>query len=355
MDSRLRGNDAFFMNFIIVGSGAIGSYIGGRLAAAGEPVSLVARPYQLKAMLDKGLRVTDLDGFTADVQSDQLHLAPDFQTAYSKLSAEERANTVVLLCVKGGATSSAAAEIASCLSLNADAGITINSLQNGVENVARIKAEAPRTQVLAGMVPYNVVMKTGSHVHRATAGKLQLEASEKSAAIATRFNAAGIRVSATKDMKSVQWGKLLLNLNNPINALSNVPLLDELLDRNFRVVLATLQREALSAMACEGIAPAQLAAASPRAMTRILRLPNFIFTRLAPKMLRMDPAARSSMWDDVQRGRVTEVDDLCGAVVRLGVKHKVPTPCNAKMCELIAKLKKGDQWTGRALRQALSR
>jgi 2-dehydropantoate 2-reductase len=337
------------MNFIIVGSGAIGSYIGGRLAAAGESVSLVARSYQLEAMQDVAFRVTDLDGFTANVPCSKLNLAPDFQSAYSRLSVLEKANTVVLLCVKGGATSSAALEVAAC----ADAGTVVVSLQNGVENVARIEAAAPQVLALAGMVPYNVVMKTGAHVHRATAGKLQLEASEKSTDIAARFNAAGIRISIAADMKSVQWGKLLLNLNNPINALSNVPLLGELLDRNFRVVLSTLQREALSAMAREGIVPAQLAAASPKAMTHILRLPNFIFTRLAPKMLRMDPAARSSMWDDVQRGRVTEVDDLCGAVVRLAAKNGRTAPVNAKMCELVASLKKGDQWTGRQLRQAL--
>lgn len=337
------------MHFIVLGSGAIGSYIGGRLAAAGESVHLVGRPYQLQAMQDKGLRVTDLDGFAADVPSQQLQLAPDFQTAYMRLSQAERANTAVLLCVKGGATSAAAAEIAAC----AEHGTTVVSFQNGVENVTRIQAAATQVEALAGMVPYNVVMKTDAHVHRATAGKLQLQSSEKSAAIAARFIAAGIKISVTNDMKNVQWGKLLLNLNNPINALSNVPLPDELLDRNFRVVLSTLQREAISAMACESITPAQLAAASPRTMTRILRLPNFIFTRLAPKMLRMDPAARSSMWDDVQRGRVTEVDDLCGAVVRLAAKHGMAAPANAKMCELVAKLKKGDQWTGKALRQAL--
>lgn len=337
------------MNFIIVGSGAIGSYIGGRLAAASEAVSLVARSYQLQAIQNVALRVTDLDGFAADVPSDQLHLALNFQTAYAKLSQNERSNVVVLLCVKGGATSSAAMEIASCV----DADTVIISLQNGVENVARIKAAAPHAAALAGMVPYNVVMKTDAHVHRATAGKVQLETSNKSNDIAARFNAAGIKTSVARDMKSVQWGKLLLNLNNPINALSNVPLLNELLDRNFRVVLAMLQREALSAMACEGIIPAQLAAASPKSMTRILRLPNFIFKRLAPKMLRMDPAARSSMWDDVQRARVTEVDDLCGAVVRLAAKHGKAAPVNSKMCELIAALKKGDQWSGKQLRLAL--
>ncbi|MEY4294747.1 MAG: hypothetical protein RLY82_435 [Pseudomonadota bacterium] len=337
------------MNFIVLGSGAIGSYIGGRLAAAGETVRLVCRPCQLQAMLDKGLRVTDLDGFGADVPSSQLHLAPDFQTAYADLSSEEKRDAVVLLCVKGGATSAAAAEIAACT----EHGTIVISFQNGVENIARIQTAASKVEALAGMVPYNVVMKTDAHVHRATAGKLQLQSSEKSVAIAARFQAAGIKISVASDMKSVQWGKLLLNLNNPINALSNVPLVDELLDRNFRVVLSMLQREALSAMACDGIVPAQLAAASPNAMTHILRLPNFIFTRLAPKMLRMDPTARSSMWDDVQRGRVTEIDDLCGAVVRLAAKHGRTASVNAKICTLIAKLKKGDQWTGKALRKAL--
>ncbi len=157
------------MNFIIVGSGAIGSYIGGRLAAAGEAVNLVARPYQLDALTGVALRVTDLDGFAADVQSQQLHLAANFQTAYAQLAQEARANVVVLLCVKGGSTSSAAAEIATCLNPSDAAGTVIISLQNGVENVARIKAAAPLAQVLAGMVPYNVVMKTDAHVHRATA------------------------------------------------------------------------------------------------------------------------------------------------------------------------------------------
>jgi 2-dehydropantoate 2-reductase len=125
-------------------------------------------------MQGKGLRVTDLDAFAADVPSQQLQLAPDFQTAYMRLSQAERANTAVLLCVKGGATSAAAAEIAAC----AEHGTTVVSFQNGVENVTRIQAAATHVEALAGMVPYNVVMKTDAHVHRATADKLQLQSSE---------------------------------------------------------------------------------------------------------------------------------------------------------------------------------
>jgi 2-dehydropantoate 2-reductase len=226
------------MNFIILGTGAIGSYLGGRLAAAGESVTFVARPYQLEAMQVAGLRVTDLDGFSADLSAASLKLAPDVQSAYSLLSPADRAAAVILLCVKGGATHSAAAEIAAY----APAGTPVISFQNGVENLARIKAAAPDVQALAGMVPYNVVMRSGHHVHRATSGKIQLQASDVSHAIAERLTAAGIAIRTNSDMRSVQWGKLLLNLNNPINALSNLPLRDQLLDRNFRVVLSALQR-----------------------------------------------------------------------------------------------------------------
>lgn len=337
------------MNFIIVGTGAVGSYLGGRLAASGEAVTFVARSHQLKAMLGKGLRVTDLDGFSADLPADSLTVVPDVQSALNSLSAQDKASAVILLCVKGGATQSAAADIAACT----PAGTTVVSFQNGVENVARIQFAAPHVQALAGMVPYNVVMQGSNHVHRATSGKLQLQASEQSNDIAKRFATAGIAIRVSSDMQSVQWGKLLLNLNNPINALSNLPLREQLLDRHYRVVLSCLQREALSAMAAGGIVPAQLAQASPRAMTYLLRLPNFLFTRLATKMLRMDPSARSSMWDDVQKGKTTEIDDLCGAVVRLAAKYGLTAPCNAKMCELMTAHRKGESISGTALRRAL--
>ncbi len=340
------------MNFLVVGSGAVGSYVGGRLAAAGVRVTLVVRPHQLAALQDKALRVTDLDGFAADVPSRQLHLATDVASAYAALSADEQAACVVLLCVKGSATTAAAAQIAASVA----ARTLVISLQNGVDNVARIQAAAPQLTALAGMVPYNVGVKptaAGLHVHRGVVGKICIAASTQSEAIAKVWNAAGLGCRAVHDMQSVQWAKLIINLNNPINALASVPLREEFLDRNFRVVWAALQREGLRALACEGITPAQLTAVPAHRLPLILSLPNFIFKRLAANMLRVDALARSSMWDDIQAGRITEVDDLCGAVVRLSAKHQLAAPCNAKMCELIAALKKGDAWTGRQLRTAL--
>jgi 2-dehydropantoate 2-reductase len=227
------------------------------------------------------------------------------------------------------------------------------SLQNGVENVARIQAEAPQLQVLAGMVPYNVVQRDACHVHRASGGHIVLAAGEATARMLPHFEAAGLPLEAAADMRAVQWGKLLLNLNNPVNALSDLPLREQLMNRDYRLVLAALQREALAALKGAGIAPAKVAAAPPQLLPWILRLPDWLYVRLAARMLQMDASARSSMWVDLQHGRVTEIDDLCGAVLRLGAAHGVATPCNAAMCRLLARYQKGQHWSGPELRRAI--
>ncbi len=353
------------MNIIVLGAGAIGCYVGGRLAASGECVTLVGRPRTTEPLALSGLTVTDLQGFKAHVEADieaniktdlsspTLSIASSLKLVYSsKANESHNANetTVVLMCVKGGATTAAAQEITDCC----PAGTVIVSLQNGVDNVARIEKVAPLMTALAGMVPYNVVMKTATHVHRATMGQIYIEESPPTTIeLVAKLNAAGLKATASSDMRAVQWGKLLLNVNNPINALSDLPLREQLLNRDFRFVFATLQLEALAAMKKAGIEPKQLAAVKPHIMPMLLKLPNWIFTRLAKKMLRMDASARSSMWDDVQLGRTTEVDDLCGAVVRLAQQVGTPAPCNATMCKLMSTHTKGHRFTGRELRKLL--
>ena len=171
------------------------------------------------------------------------------------------------------------------------------------------------------------------------------------ATLAGAFSAAGIDALAVDDIQPVQWGKLLLNLNNPVNALSDLPLRDELQVRDFRIVFAALQSEALRAMARAGIRPAQVAPVPPALLPHVLRLPDALFTRLARRMLRIDPAARSSMWDDLEAGRPTEIDDLCGAVMRLAAAHGLRAPCNERMCALLAGPRQ--RLTGAQMRQAL--
>ncbi len=332
------------IHFIVLGAGAIGCYVGGRLAAAGERVTLVGRPRVIDPIAANGLLLTDLDGFKAQVRPEQISLAPSLATAW-----KDGVQTVILLCVKGGATQSAAAEIAAVC----PAGTTVISLQNGVENLARISRTAPQMQALAGMVPYNVVLPGPGRVHRATAGVLQIARSALTEQILPRMLAAGLPAMLRDDMVAVQWGKLLLNLNNPVNALSDQPLREQLMNRDYRRVLAAMQLEALAALRAAGIVPAKVAAAPPKLLPSILQLPDWLFKRVAAGLLKIDASARSSMWDDLQRGRTTEIDDLCGAVVRLGARHGVPTPCNAAMQALIAAHQPGQRYSGSQLRDAV--
>ena len=330
------------MQFIVVGAGAIGCYVGGRLAAGGRKVTLVGRPRGIDALATSGLTVSDLDGFRAHVAPHRLQLATSL--AQVRMSAQD----VVLLCVKGGATESAALQIAACC----PGGTAVVSLQNGVDNVARLAAIASAMKPLAGMVACNVVMPSSSHVHRATDGLIYMARNTTTLEMALLMDACGLKTVLANDMRPVQWGKLLLNLNNPVNALSDLPMRLQLMDRDYRRVLATLQREALAAMRAAGIRPARVGAAPPTLLPRILGLPNWLFKALAARMLRMDDTARSSMWDDLQQGRVTEIDDLCGAVVRLGAQHGIPTPHNQAMCRLIAGYHRGERLSGQDMRSA---
>jgi len=330
------------MNYVVMGAGAIGCYVGGRLAAAGHTVTLVGRPRVLDVLRTQGLTVTDLDGFKAHVPAQNLRLVKHLQ------ASDFRSPCTVLLCVKGGATSDAARELAAVC----PAQTPVVSLQNGVENVARIRAAAPGLRAIAGMVPFNVVMLKDGHVHRGTTGALRMAKEPATQALRDDWMRAGLPLELEADMQSVQWGKLLLNLNNPVNALSDKPLLAQLMDRDYRRVVAALQREAISALKAAGIRPAKVASAPPFLLPFILSLPNALFTRIAARMLRMDATARSSMWEDFQLGRVTEIDDLCGAVVRLAQGHGTAAPVNAAMCRLIAEHHPGQSISGPQLRAA---
>ena len=329
------------MNFIILGAGAVGCYIGGRLAAAGRRVTLVGRPRIIEALSATGLHLKDIDGHEAHVPARHLTLAT------SLVSVRMETPHVLLMCVKGGSTESAALEVAVCC----PAGTPVISMQNGVDNVARIRAIAARSNPLAGMVACNIAMPEDGRVQRTTSGRFYLERNDTTREIAQAFNASGLPTTLARDMPRLQWGKLLLNLNNPVNALSDLPLRVQLQDRDYRHVLANLQQEALMVMRRAGIRPARVAPVPPSLLPRVLRLPNWLFLRLAARMLRIDDAARSSMWDDLQYGRNTEIHDLCGAIVRLAAQHGVSAPYNAAMCEMVAAHRKGWRLSGPEMRK----
>jgi 2-dehydropantoate 2-reductase len=202
------------------------------------------------------------------------------------------------------------------------------------------------------MVPFNIAELAPGHYHRGTAGTLAAQTHPALIPWLPVFERAGLPLRLHPELAPVQWGKLLLNLNNPVNALSGRPLRAQLLDREYRKVLAALQEEALQALRAAHIRPAAMAGVAPRRLPALLRLPTWAFRLLAGRMLRIDEQARSSMADDLTQGRVTEVDALCGAVVRLARAQGVDAPLNARMMSLLA-AGTAHAMSGRSMRRAL--
>lgn len=327
---------------LVMGAGTIGCYVGGRLAAAGAEVHFVGRPRVLGALREHGLAVSDLEGAKLHLGAEALRLSESVPAGL--------APSLVLLAVKSGATAEAAAQLAAAL----PAGTPVLSLQNGVSNAEIARSAAPALRLLPGMVPYNVAEIAPGHFYRGTGGKL---AAQDDAALRDWqpvFAQAGVPLKLHADLRPIQWGKLLVNLNNPVNALSGLPLRAELLERGYRRCFAALIDEALGVLAAAGIAPAQVVALPADRMVTMLRLPTPVFRLLASRMLRIDPKARSSMADDLALGRVTEIDALCGEVVRLARAHGRQAPrCEAMLGLLATWPQRQRSYTPRELLNAL--
>lgn len=311
---------------LVMGAGAVGCFIGGLTQLAGVPVHFVGRPRVLGALRKHGLRLTDQDGLDRRIPPLQLRLHEEPPAGLKP--------DLVLLCVKSGAT----AEAATALGLTLPEGTPAVSLQNGIANTPQARALAPQLRWHAGMVPFNIAELAPGHYHRGTGGALAAEADTADVALAAWQAAlAGVGMTLTlhADLAPVQWGKLLMNLNNPVNALSGWPLRDQLLQRGYRRVLAALQQEALDLLDAARRPVAQLMPLPPRRVLQLLRLPTPLFRLAAARMLRIDAQARSSMADDLAQGRTTEVDALCGEVVRLARQLHRTAPLNARMQALV--------------------
>jgi 2-dehydropantoate 2-reductase len=313
-------------HIVVAGAGSIGCYVGGCLALAGRDVTLLLRPALAEAISRHGLRITDLDGADRWLQPSALKLTTNPASAFANAG-------VILVTVKSGATR----EMAALIAQHADSQPVVVSLQNGVGNVDALRARLHASQVVVpGMVPFNVVQFSDAlppRFHRATSGTILIAA--EVAGLSDALSVAGAPVSARADMVAVLWAKLLFNLNNALNALAGLALATQLADRRWRRVLAAQIDEALGVLAAANIRPARIERVPPRLIPTVLRLPNSIFRLVARRMLAIDPQARSSMWEDLQRCRPTEIDYLQGAIIALAEKTGTPTPITRRIVSLV--------------------
>lgn len=305
----------------IAGAGSIGCFVGGLLAASGRNVSLLARPRVVEGIARNGLQLTSFEGRHWHLRAEQV--APSDDPAIMKDAG------IVIITVKSGDTAAMAGLVAQYAASDA----VIVSLQNGVGNVAALKNILPRHRVLGGMVPFNVVTRDDGTVHRATSGALVIERDDDDTV--ARLAVADLPVQSTDNIAGVHWGKLLLNLNNALNALSDFPLQTQLQERAWRLLFADQMAEGLAVLRAAGISPISMTAMPLWLTPHLLRLPDRLFDLVLRRVMRIDADARSSMWEDLQRGRPTEIDYLQGVVVQWANRYGVEAPLSRRVIDLV--------------------
>jgi 2-dehydropantoate 2-reductase len=307
----------------VAGAGSIGCFVGGMLAAGGRRASLLARPRVIAEIEAKGLRLTSFEGFDRTIDAKALTLSDDpsiFKNA-----------AVVLVSVKSADT----ADMADLIARHAPPDVIVVSLQNGVGNVTVLRNCLPGRRVLGGMVPFNVITAGEGRFHRATSGDIVIE--QDDADTAAKLSVPGLNMRPTGNIDGVQWGKLLVNLNNALNALADLPLRPQLAQRPWRRLFADQMAEGLAAIRAEGIKPVSPTPIPAGWMPPLLRLPDIIFEAMLGRTMKIDPEARSSMWEDLQRGRRTEIDYFQGVITGIAERRGLDVPLSRRVVELIRK------------------
>lgn len=325
----------------IHGAGSIGCWIGGCWAAAGLRVRFVGRPGVRDAIAESGMTLTDSAGWRTRLAPEQV----EFSTQPKALAKAD----IIALCVKTTATAEAAKEIAK----HGRKGALVLSFQNGVSNGELLRGMLGNSfEVVEGMVPFNVAYLGHGRWHKGTAGDLVAGDAPRTHDLAEQIGDGPGRLRIDADMASVAWGKLLINLNNAVNALSGRTLLEELKARDYRKVLAASIVEALELLKLAKIRPAKIGPVPPNLLPHVIAAPDFVFGQFL-KIQKIDAKARSSMFDDLRAGRRTEIDFLNGEVVKLATRLRRRAPVNEAIVALIKQAEAGVEhlWSPEDLRR----
>ncbi len=298
----------------IFGAGAVGGYLGVRLSAAGAEVALLGRAALLAQR--SALEACDRRGRC---------LRPAATLRIGETPEVLAGSQVCLVTVKSGGTATAGAALADCLPRDC----LVVSFQNGLHNVSLLQTALPRHTVLAGMITFNVI-RVGARLQKATSGPLLCERSKhpQLAPLRRALAAVGEPLGTRRDMQAIQAGKLLLNLNNGLCAATGLPIARSLASAQLRWCFSRCIAEGLRVMRGAGLRPAAIGLLGPAAIARLLTVPDLLFRLLSQTVMRIDPQARSSTLQDLERGKPTEIAALNGEIVSLAEGHGLRAPAN---------------------------
>ncbi|MBI2149358.1 MAG: 2-dehydropantoate 2-reductase [Acidobacteria bacterium] len=289
----------------VLGAGAVGCYFGGMLARVGVPVTLIGRPAHVDAMKRDGLFIGRSD-FQEYVTVD----------AHTEIDAV-RGATIVLLCVKTPDTETAAAAVKPFLG----EGALLVSMQNGVDNVERIRAAAG-IEAIPAVVYVAVAMSGPGRVKHSGRGDLIIgdRPRQELDRVAAVFEYAGIPCRISGNIASELWTKLIMNCTyNAISAIGQ-----------WRYAL--IKGNPLTRQVMKQVVDEVAAVAKASGVT----LPDT--ENLNDAVLKLGEAmanATSSTAQDIARGKPTEIDSLNGYIARRGAALRVPTPVNSTLYALV--------------------
>jgi 2-dehydropantoate 2-reductase len=293
---------------LIVGTGAMGSLFAARLAQAGHPVTMLGTWKEgVEALRSNGVRLIEA-GETERRLAVQATSDP----------RECIGARYALVLVKAWQTARAARQLEECL---APDGLAV-TLQNGLGNRETLAQSLGPERVALGVTTTGATLIEAGQVKAGGEGPISIERNPALDPLGEALKSASFDVRIVEDARSLIWGKLVINSAiNPLTALLQVPN-GELLER-------PSAREMMRQLALE---TAQVAWAEKVEL-------SFLHPAAAAEdVARRTAANRSSMLQDVQRGALTEIDAICGAVVQIARKHGISTPANWVCWQLVKAL-----------------
>ncbi len=300
------------MRVLIAGSGGVGGYFGGRLARAGVDVVFLARGRNLAALRRDGLTIESIDG---DVRLPRV-AATDTLAGLPPVD-------VAIVTVKSYDTATTAALIAPVITPRT----IVLSLQNGIENEALLASSLGLPPLLGAMTHIGAELVAPAvvrHIAQGTIffGEMTGHESERTRTLVALFRSASVGYHLSSSMLLMLWDKLSWNASfNAITALTR----STSGEAARHAPTAHLLRETL--LEVIGVARAQGILLDPARVDGVI-------AHAAEHL----GALRTSMLQDVERGRRLEYYAINGAVVRTGEAIGVPTPLNRMLVALLAGL-----------------
>lgn len=314
------------MRIVVVGAGAIGGFVGGKLAASGCDVLLVGRPPFVEAVRARGLRIVEPDG--------EVTVHPATATSVAHAFASSAPADLVLFCVKTYDTRAAVDELGPF----APQFRFILSLQNGISGEDILAQAFGAPKVIAGTITHPVVAPEPGVVRsekREGGVGIAPVAGQDVAPWAALVAKTGILTRAYADYRAMKWSKLLLNIiGNASSAILGMNTVRVFADRRLVWLEVQQLREAIAVMDRQKIKPVALPGYPVPLLVLALRvLPVAL---LGPVMRPLVVRGRAEKLPSLllelnrQSGK-SEVDELNGVVEKIGRSVGVATPVNATL------------------------